>query len=289
LLKKLLKPEVKRRAVMHLIAVFGQSQRRICSLISIQRSTYRYIGKPRNDDCIRQRLRVLAQKRRHWGCPQLHRILRREGFVINHKRTERLYREENLSIRIKRRKKTAAILRIQVPDAQRPNQQWAMDFVSDALFNGRKIRLLTLIDEYLRQSLAIEVDTSINGARVTQVLNRIAYQYGLPDMIKVDNGPEFIGKALDAWAYQRGVNLQFSRPGKPIDNRFIESFNGRLRAECLNENWFMSLSHAQQVIEEWRVDYNNTRPHSSLNDMTPQEFANKEREKLQLALVQTMG
>mgnify|MGYP003736092241 CR=1 FL=1 len=238
---------------------------------------------------MRQRLRELAQKRRRWGCPQLHRVLRREGLVVNHKRTERIYREENLSIRTKKRKKTASELRIQIPDAQKANQQWAMDFMSDALFDGRKIRLLTLIDEYSREALAIEVDTSINGVRVTNVLNRVAARYGLPDMIKVDNGPEFIGKALDAWAYQRGVKLQFSRPGKPVDNRFIESFNGRLRQECLNDNWFMSLAHASQIVEEWRVDYNIFRPHSSLNDMTPQESADKEREKLQLTLVQSMG
>jgi putative transposase len=258
-------------------------------LIGIQRSTHRYIGKPRNDAVVRQRLREIAQKRRRWGCPQLHRVLRRAGLVINHKRTERIYREEKLSLRIRKRRKTASELRVYIPDAHKPNQQWAMDFVSDALFNGRKIRLLTLIDEYLRECLAVEVDTSINGVRVTHVLDRIVSRYGLPEMIKVDNGPEFIGKALDAWAYQRGVKLQFSRPGKPIDNRFIESFNGRLRDECLNDNWFMSLHHAQQVVEKWRLDYNNARPHSSLGDLTPLEFAEKEREKLQLTLVQSMG
>lgn len=194
-----------------------------------------------------------------------------------------------MSIRCKKRKKTASELRIQVPDAQRFNQQWAMDFMSDALYNGRKIRLLTLIDEFSRECLAVEVDTSINGVRVTNVLNRVAANHGLPEMIKVDNGPEFIGKALDAWAYQRGIRLQFSRPGKPIDNRFIESFNGRLRDECLNDNWFMSIDHAREIVEDWRVDYNNARPHSSLDDLTPHEFADKEREKLQLTLVQSTG
>jgi putative transposase len=238
---------------------------------------------------LRQRLLELAQKRRRWGCPQLHRVLRREGLVKNHKRTERIYRQENLSLRRKRRKKTTSELRIPVPDAQGPNQQWAMDFMSDALFNGRKIRLLTLIDEYSRESLAIEVDTSINGVRVTNVLNRVAMLRGLPGMIKVDNGPEFIGKALDAWAYQRQIHLQFSRPGKPVDNRFIESFNGRFREECLNDNWFMSLGHAREIIEAWRLDYNDSRPHSSLNDLTPKEFFEKEQEKLQLKLVQSMG
>ena len=271
------------------MALFGRSQRRICSLIGIQRSTYHYPVKTRNDERLRHRLRELAQKRRRWGCPHLHQVLRREGLVINHKRTERIYQEENLSIRRKKRKKTTSELRVQVPDAQRPNQHWAMDFMSDALFNGRKIRLLTLIDEYSRECLAIEVDTSINGVRVTNVLNRVAMIRGLPEMIKVDNGPEFISKALDAWAYQRQIHLQFSRPGKPVDNRFIESFNGRFRDECLNDNWFMSMSHARETIETWRLDYNDTRPHSSLNDLTPKEFFDKEQEKFQLNLVQSMG
>jgi putative transposase len=271
------------------MALFGRSQRRICSLIGIQRSTYNYCPRQKNDEQLRQRLRELAQKHRRRGCPHLHRILRREKMVINHKRTERIYREENLSIRRKKRKKTTAELRVQIPDAQRPNQQWAMDFMSDALFNGRRIRLLTLIDEYSRECLAIEVDTSINGVRVTNVLNRVAVMRGLPDIIKVDNGPEFIGKALDAWAYQREVQLQFSRPGKPVDNRFVESFNGRLREECLNDNWFMSLQNARDIVEKWRLDYNTARPHSSLNDLTPQEFFDKEHQKLQLSLVQSMG
>jgi putative transposase len=258
-------------------------------LIGIQRSTYRYAIKERNDERLRQRLRELAQKRRRWGCPHLHEVLRREGLVLNHKRTERIYRQENLSIRSKKRKKTTSELRIQVPDADRPNQIWAMDFMSDALFNGRTIRLLTLIDECSRESLAIEVDTSINGVRVTNVLNRVAMLRGLPDMIKVDNGPEFISKAMDAWAYQRQIHLQFSRPGKPVDNRFIESFNGRFRDECLNDNWFMSLKDAREIVETWRMDYNSARPHSSLDDLTPAEFFDKEQEKLQLNLVQSMG
>ena len=258
-------------------------------MIGIQRSTYHYPVKPRNDELLRQKLRELAQKRRRWGCPHLHEVLRRQGLVINHKRTERIYQEENLSIRRKKRKKTTSELRVQVPDAQRPNQQWAMDFMSDALFNGRKIRLLTLIDEYSRECLAIEVDTSINGVRVTNVLNRVVMIRGLPEMIKVDNGPEFISKAMDAWAYQRQIHLQFSRPGKPVDNRFIESFNGRFRDECLNDNWFMSMSHAREVVETWRLDYNDARPHSSLSDLTPNEFFDKEQEKFQLNLVQSMG
>ena len=249
-------------------------------MIGIQRSSYHYRGRVRDDNALRERLRALAQKQRKKGCAKL---------VVNHKRTERVYKEEGLSLRRKKRKKIASELRVSIPDAIRSGQHWAMDFVSDALFNGRKIRLLTLIDEYTRECLAIEVDTSINGVRVTNVLSRIAMARGLPNIIKVDNGPEFIGKALDAWAYERGVQLHFSRLGKPVDNRFIESFNGRLRDECLNDNWFMSLPSARDIIEEWRVAYNTERPHSSLDDLTPSEFFEKEQERLQLELVQSTG
>lgn len=280
---------MKRFAVKHLIDLFGQSQRRVCSLIGIQRSTYHYLGHKRDDTALRKRLRELAQKYRKKGCPHFHRLLRREKLVVNHKRTERVYRDEGLSLRRKKRKKIASELRISIPDAVKLGQHWAMDFMSDALFNGRKIRLLTLIDEYSRECLAIEVDTSINGVRVTNVLSCVAMMRGLPNIIKVDNGPEFIGKALDAWAYERGVQLHFSRPGKPVDNRFIESFNGRLRDECLNDNWFMSLQEARTIIENWREEYNTQRPHSSLSDLTPSEFFEKEQEKLQLELVQSMG
>lgn len=258
-------------------------------MIGIHRSTLRYRSRLKNDGQLRKRMLELAQKHRRRGCPHLHRILRREKLVVNHKRTERIYREENLSIRRKKRKKTASQLRIQIPDAVRPNQQWAMDFMADALFNGRKIRLFTLIDEYTRECLALEVDTSINGVRVTAILSRVALMRGLPEIIKVDNGPEFIGKALDAWAYQRQIHLQFSRPGKPVDNRFIESFNGRFREECLNDNWFMNLQEARDIVETWRLDYNTARPHGSLNDLTPEEFVKKEQKKLQLNLVQSMG
>ena len=206
-------------------------------------------------------------------------MLRREGFVINHKRTERIYREEGLALRIRRRKKMAAIQRIEAPAPTRVNERWSMDFVSDALSSGRKIRTLTIVDDYSRKCHRLEVDTSIGGQRVVRVLNEIAQGEGLPELITIDNGPEFISKALDAWAYQRGVKLNFIRPGKPIDNSFIESFNGKFRDECLNDHWFTSLDEARRIIEDWRIDYNNERPHTSLGDLTPEEFLIKEREK----------
>ena len=206
-------------------------------------------------------------------------MLRREGFVINHKRTERIYREEGLALRIRRRKKMAAIQRSEAPAPTRAGERWSMDFVSDALSNGRKIRTLTIVDDYSRKCHRLEVDTSIGGQRVVRVLNEIAHSEGLPELITIDNGPEFISKALDVWAYQRGVKLNFIRPGKPVDNSFIESFNGKFRDECLNNHWFTSLDEARRIIEDWRIDYNNERPHTSLGDLTPEEFLAKEREK----------
>jgi len=200
--------------------------------------------------------------------------------MINHKRTERIYIEEGLSLRIRRRKKMASLLRVELSQPTHTNHIWSMDFVSDCLSSGRRFKALTIMDEYSRKCFKIEVDTSINGVRVCRVLNEIAYSNGLPEIIIIDNGPEFISKALDAWAYERGVKLHFINPGKPVENAYIESFNGRFRDECLNDHWFMTLDHARRQIENWRVDYNTERPHSSLNDLTPEEFIRQEQEKI---------
>ena len=241
--------------------------------MGLGRSSCRYQGRPRDDGPIRSRLRELAQERRKFGSPRLHTLLRREGYRINHKRTERLYREEGLSLRLKKRKKRASHLRVVMNAPDRVNQNWSMDFVSDSLYNGRRFRVLTVVDDFSRECPALEADHSLTGQRVTRVLDRIALTRGLPELITVDNGPEFIGKALDLWAYEHGVRLRFIEPGKPMQNAFIESFNGKFRDECLNEHVFVSLPHAQAVIEAWRLDYNTNRPHSSLNDMTPKEFS----------------
>lgn len=230
-----------------------------------------------NEEAIRARLRELAQLRRRYGCPRLHVLLKREGLVINHKRTERLYREEGLSLRLKKRKKRIAVLRVVMPPAKRTDQRWSMDFVSDALDTGRRFKVLTIVDDYSRECPAMEVDTSLNGKRVVQTLERLAALRGLPEVITVDNGPEFSGKTLDGWAYKNKVHLNFIRPGKPVENAYIESFNGKFRDECLNENRFLSLRQARQIIETWRKDYNEVRPHSSLNDLTPQEFARQQQ------------
>jgi putative transposase len=200
-------------------------------------------------------------------------MLKREGLVVNHKRTERIYREEGLALRRKRRRKGAAGARVMLPPAERPNQHWSMDFISDSIVTGRRFRALTVVDDYSRECPSIEVDTSLGGRRVVSVLDRLTEARGLPEIITVDNGPEFIGKALDEWAYRKGVKLNFIRPGKPIENAYAESFNGRLRDECLNTNWFLSLREAREIIENWREDYNQVRPHSSLNNLTPKEYA----------------
>lgn len=241
--------------------------------MDLSRTSFGYKPAVRPDEeRIRGRLKKLSETRRRFGCPRLHVMLRREGFMINHKRTERLYREEGLALRIRRRKKMASNLRTEIPRPGYANHIWSMDFMRDNLSDGRSIKLLSVVDEYTRKCFRIEVDTSINGVRVTRILNEIAKAQELPEIIIIDNGPEFISNALDAWAYQRGVKLTFIRPGKPVENAYIESFNGRLRDECLNENWFLTLEHARRITEEWRIDYNNARPHSSLGNLTPEEF-----------------
>jgi len=200
-------------------------------------------------------------------------MLKREGLVVNHKKTERLYREEGLALRRKRKRKGAAGIRVVMAPPQRVNERWSMDFVTDNTVTNRRFRALTIVDDYSRECPAIEVDTSLGGRRVVSVLERLAETRGLPEVITIDNGPEFAGKALDEWAYRKGVKLNFIRPGKPIENAFVESFNGRFRDECLNTNWFLSVKHAREVIEAWRRDYNEVRPHSSLKGNTPREYA----------------
>lgn len=286
-------PAALRNIVIHLKEVFQFSERRACVIVGLCRSSCRYQAKPKNDDEIRSRLRELAEQRRKFGAPRLHTMLRREGHLINHKRTERLYREEGLSLRLKKRKKRISHLRVVMDRPERINQHWSMDFVSDSLYNGRRFRVLTVVDDLSRECPVLEVDHSLTGKRVTRVLERITLTRGLPEAITVDNGPEFISKALDLWASENDVKLRFIQPGKPTQNAYIESFNGKFRDECLNDNVFVSLHSAQNIIEKWRQDYNTERPHSSLNDLTPEEFVaifkDQQAENTKLNLVQSMG
>ena len=251
----------------------GLSERHACRLVGIGRSTLRY--RPRGsagEEALRQRLRTLAAERPRFGYRRLHALLRREGVRLNHKRVERLYREEGLAVRRRGRKRVARDGRGRAALPVRPNQQWGIDFVSDTLAWGRRIRLFTVVDVFTREVLAIEVDTPLPEGRVVRVLERLAVERGAPDEIVLDNGPELAGKAVDQWAYERGVWLRFIEPGKPVQNAFVESFQGRLRDECLDRHWFVGLSDARHTVETWRQDDHRARPHSALGYQAPQEF-----------------
>lgn len=258
--------------MQHLREEWHLSERRACGLVCVSRMAMRYVSR-RDDTMIRARLRELAAQRRRWGYRKLHVLLRREGVVVNHKRVERIYREESLSVRKRKRKRAVSAARTPLLRPTQPDEVWGLDFVSDAIWSGRKLRMLTVVDLYTREALAIEVDTSIAGVRVARVLEQvIAARSHAPAAIVMDNGPELTSRAMDQWAYDRRVRLHFIDPGKPVQNCFVESFNGTLRHECLNDHWFTSLYDAREKIETWRVDYNTVRPHSSLDDRTPQEF-----------------
>ena len=255
------------------------SERHACRLLGLGRSTYRYrTRKAERDRALRARLKELAATRMRFGYRRLTAMLVRQGISANHKHVYRLYREEGLAMRIRSRRRIRWTGAIPKPTANRPNERWSMDFVSDCVSTGRVIRMLTVVDECTRECPAIEVDTSLGGLRVRRVLDRIASERGLPEAIVLDNGPEFRGRALAAWSEERGVRLEFIQPGKPAQNAYAESFNGRLRDECLNANWFTSLSDARRKIESWRQDYNQVRPHSSLDYLPPAEFARTQAE-----------
>jgi putative transposase len=259
---------------MHEIrARFGLSQRRFCRLTGWNRSTLQHQPTGRDDSALRQRLRHWAALKPRWGSPILHDVLKAEGLVQNHKRTERLYREEGLSLRRKHRRKLPAITRVPLPRPTAPNQRWSMDFIHDQLASGRRFRCLTLVDDFTRQCLALHVDTSIGGAAVVAVLEQLAGSRGLPSTITTDNGPEFTGRALHLWAQAAGVSINHIQPGKPTQNAFIESFNGTFRNDCLNQHWFSSLAEARLLINHWRHEYNHLRPHSSIGRIPPNSFA----------------
>jgi putative transposase len=250
------------------------SVNRACKLMSLSRSVWNYKAHPRDDRKIRMRLRELAEVRIRYGFWRLFILLRREGFADNHKRVYRIYKEEGLNLRSKRprRHKSSAHRVYEGLKLSKPHECWSMDFVSDGLFDGRRFRSLTIVDNYSRKCLAIYVAQSIKGENVVSVMNELKYlEEIVPKRIKVDNGSEFISKVLDKWAYENKVVLDFSRPGRPTDNAYIESFNGSFRDECLNVNWFLSLDDAKEKIEHWREEYNTFRPHSSLQDRTPDQ------------------
>ena len=253
----------------------GLSERRACALLGFGRSMYRYHGGGADDQALRQRLRELAMARRRFGYRRLHALLRREGFRINHKRVYRLYREEQLVVRRRQRKRHRGQRGQPLLVAVRPNERWSMDFMMDTFADGRKFRLLTIVDDATRECLAAEVETSLPGRRVVRVLERLVADRGYPKTLVIDNGPEFTGQTFTAWAGRYAVTLHFIEPGKPVQNAYIESFNGKFRDECLNEQWFLSPADARQTIEAWRQDYNTNRPHSALGYQTPEAYRNR--------------
>jgi len=252
----------------------GLSERRACRLTGLARSTKRRVWARSDNEPLRQRLCELARKRQRFGYRRLTALLQREGQAVNHKRIYRLYREEKLALRRLRRQHSAQRLTAAEKNlAERPNQRWALDFVNDTLATGQTFRVLTALDEYTRESLAMEADTSLPALRVIRVLEQLREGRGRPEEIRVDHGPEFVSRAMAAWCEQQNILLRFIDPGKPMQNGYVESFNGRFRDECLNANWFLSLAQARTTIETWRCDYNGERPHSSLDYRTPNEFA----------------
>lgn len=254
---------------------YGLSQRRACRLVGIDHSTLRYRAKRADDTAIRKRLRELAQERRRFGYRRLGWLLTREGHSMNHKRLYRLYREERLMVRRRGGRKRALGSRTPMELPHAINQRWSLDFVSDTLANGRRFRILCIVDDYSRECLTTVVDTSLSGVRVVRELERLTLERATPKVIVSDNGTELTSVAVLRWATDR-VRWHYIQPGKPVQNAFIESFNGRLRDECLNEHVFMNLAEAREIIEAWRNDYNWVRPHSSLGALTPREFAHRQ-------------
>ena len=270
-------PAARREVVAYLQEQHRFSQRRACRVVRAARATVRYQPRRPDHEALRTRLRELAAARPRFGYRRLTILVRREQGAINHKRVYRLYRLEGLAVRRRGRKRLARTARV-APAVLLAGQHWAMDFMQDSLASGRPFRTLNIVDLATRECLAIEVDTSLPGARVVRVLAQLCEAHGRPTAITMDNGPEFAGLVLDAWAYKEGVQLDFIDPGKPMQNGHLESFNGKFRDECLNQHWFTDLGDARKTIAAWRDDYNSVRPHSALGNLAPLDFARRLRQ-----------
>ncbi len=266
-------PSRRRDVVTHLRMAYRVSERCACRASGFSRASQRYRSVADPQEELRLRLKELAASRVRYGYRRLHVLLRREGWPVNHKRIYRLYRLDGLVIRQKApRRKRASRYRGDRLEVTAANQTWAMDFVSDTLFNGTPIRILTVVDCHTRESLSIEPRAAFRAYNVVEALDQIAARRGLPKTIRCDNGPEFAGRVLDQWAFFNHVELDFSRPATPTDNAYIESFNARLRQELLNASWFLSLADARARMEAWRKEYNEERPHTALKNLTPKEY-----------------
>ncbi len=265
-------PASRRQAVTYAKQEHDLPVSQACRLFKIARSSYLYEPVMPDDAALRKAIRKLSQERRRWGYRRLMILLRRMGFTDNHKRIERVYREEGLQIRKRTKRRGKRVRGEMAYPPQRPIERFSMDFMHDSTLNSKKLRILNIVDDFTRECVACEVATSISGQYVTRVLDRAIELHGKPTRLLSDNGPEFISHALEEWAFQKGIVLDRIELGKPNQNAFVESFNGRMRDECLNENVFMDVREAKSIIEEWRNDYNLNRPHSSLNYLTPEEF-----------------
>jgi len=254
------------------------SERRACALLALSRTVLHYTPRP-TDDALQQRLIELAGERRRFGYRRPHILLEREGFEANHKRVHRLYRQAGLAVRRRRKRDRVAVERMPLQIPSGPNHTWSMDFVFDALANGRPIKCLTVVDDCTKEAVEIAVAKRINGQGVADILDAVCRFRGYPAAIRTDQGPEFTGRSLDQWAHANEVKLILIQPGKPTQNAYIESFNGKFRDECLNEHWFTSIEHAKALIATWRRDYNEVRPHSAIGNRTPAEFAETLREQ----------
>ena len=287
--KEVVTPASERKAVAHLVERHGMSERRACKAIGSCRMTMRYKTTRADDAVLRDRMKAIAVERRRFGYRRLHVMLKREGFVVNHKRLFRLYREEPLTVRRRGGRKRALGTRRPIETPLLPNQRWSLDFVSDQLTDGRRFRILAIVDDCTRECLALAADSSLSGLRVARELDAIIRQRGRPEMIVSDNGTEYTSNAILGWADQMGIGWHYIGPGKPQQNGFIESFNGRLRDELLNETLFHSLAHARAMLQAWRCDYNEQRPHSKLDWLTPSAFASTRFSRRDLALRYAQG
>ena len=270
---------VKREAVTYLTDDFKVSERRACHILNIHRSLIRYQSKRPEDIDLRERLRKLSVKRRRFGYRRLHVLLAREGMQVNHKKLWRIYKEEGLSVRKRGGRKRAIGTRRPIVLPSKVNERWSLDFVSDSFMDGRRFRMLCIIDDYSRECLALVPDTSIGGERLARELDKLIDYRGKPDTIVSDNGTEMTSNAILRWQQDTNINWHYIAPGKPMQNGLVESFNGKLRDECLNEILFEDLHHVRRILADWRHDYNHIRPHSSLNGLSPYMALNKERNK----------
>jgi len=264
-------PAARRSAVAHARESFGLSERRACSIVGVARRVVRYRSRRPDDGAVRQRLRALAGERRRFGYRRLGILLAREGIVMNRKKLLRLYREEGLKVRRRGGRKRALGTRMPMTLPQAPNQRWSLDFVSDALTDGRRFRILAVMDDFTRECLCLVADTSLSGVRVARELDAIIAARGRPRTLVSDNGTELTSMAILRWSQETRIDWHYIAPGKPTQNAFVESFNGRLRDELLNETLFVSVAHARAELVAWRLDYNTVRPHSALGGMTPAE------------------